>query len=348
MQGGRMKAEAPFITVVMPVRNEENHISAVLDELLLQDYPRNCFEIIVADGMSTDFTGEVVQALMTRDERVKLFPNPRRFPSAGRNIGFRNGKGDVFVVIDGHCRLGNPGYLKAVADCFERSGAECLGRPQPFMEPGEPSTGKAIALARSSRFGHSRNSYIHKDEECYASPVSMGCAYRREVFEKIGYLDESFDACEDVEFNYRVEKAGFKTFFSPKIGVLYYPRESFTQLGRQMIRYGAGRFRFLVKHKEAFRAEMLAPVVFCALLLLGPFLAIHHPLLMASYLLLLFLLLALLAAESLRLGSRYGIRFVARIMAALIITYMGLGLGMAKGAIDKFIGLFKKTGGAGS
>ena len=54
---------------------------------------------------------------------------------------------------------------------------------------------------------------IHAEEEGYVSPVSMGCAYSRSVFDKIGYVDESFDACEDVEFNYRVEKEGFKTFF---------------------------------------------------------------------------------------------------------------------------------------
>ena len=40
----------PFITIVMPVRNESKFIQATLMELIEQDYPRNCYEIIVADN----------------------------------------------------------------------------------------------------------------------------------------------------------------------------------------------------------------------------------------------------------------------------------------------------------
>ena len=40
------------------------------------------------------------------------------------------------------------------------------------------------------------------------------------------YFDENFDACEDVDFNYRVKKAGLKSYISQKLTVLYYPRSS--------------------------------------------------------------------------------------------------------------------------
>ncbi|MBD3332768.1 hypothetical protein GF356_07950, partial [candidate division GN15 bacterium] len=70
----------------------------------------------------------------------------------------------------------------------------------------------------------------------------------REVFERIGYFDEEFDACEDVDFNYRVHIHGMKAFLSPKLSVCYYPRSSLRGLWRQMVRYGQGRHRFSLKH----------------------------------------------------------------------------------------------------
>ena len=81
---------------------------------------------------------------------------------------------------------------------------------------------------------------IYGDYEGFASPVSNGAVYTRRVFEKIGYVDERFDAAEDVEFNYRCAKAGLRSFTSMKAAVYYYPRSSLGTLFRQMSRYGSG------------------------------------------------------------------------------------------------------------
>src|SRR5947208_11891 len=79
----------PFITVVIPVLNEEAHILMTLEGLLYQEYPRDRYEIIVADGGSTDRTVELVRAIEDQHPQVKLLPNPDRRSSAGRNVGFR-------------------------------------------------------------------------------------------------------------------------------------------------------------------------------------------------------------------------------------------------------------------
>jgi len=189
----------PFITVVMPVRNEERFVRATLMELLEQDYPSELFEIIVIDGESTDSTREFVDEIGCVHRQVILMSNSGRLPSSGRNVGFRNGKGDIFLVIDGHCKIKNKRLLRNVAGCFRKSHAQCLGRPQPFIFPKESTIQKAIALARTSWLGHSFNSYIYSNIEGFMSPISIGCAYKREVIERIGLADESFDACEDVE-----------------------------------------------------------------------------------------------------------------------------------------------------
>ncbi|MGL4553764.1 MAG: glycosyltransferase, partial [Gemmataceae bacterium] len=53
----------PYLSVLVPVRNEGRHIAATLGLLLAQDYPRDRYEILVADGRSTDRTRDIVRAM---------------------------------------------------------------------------------------------------------------------------------------------------------------------------------------------------------------------------------------------------------------------------------------------
>ncbi|MGA1841302.1 MAG: glycosyltransferase family 2 protein [bacterium] len=248
---------SPFITIVVPVKNEELFIESTLKQLLSQDFPVDRFEIIVVDGMSKDGTKEIVTRLSHSHPQIKLVENPKGLSSAGRNIGFRMGRGDIFLVVDGHCFIPDKNLLRNIVDCFEKSGAQCLGRPQPLDPPGLTTFQKAVALARSSRIGHSSNSLIYSSYEGFVSPVSVGAVYKREVFDTIGYVDENFDACEDVEFNYMVEKAGLKTYISPHLTIRYYPRKTLKGLFSQMKRYGRGRFQFIKKHPETINFDML-------------------------------------------------------------------------------------------
>lgn len=257
-----MSAASPFITVVMPVRNEARFIADTLGQLRNQDYPKDRFEILVVDGMSDDGTRDIVARAAEEDERVRLLDNPEMRSSAGRNVGFKAGRGDFFVVVDGHCHIPDDKLLRNIAECFEKSEAHCLGRPQPLDPPGLTPFQKSVALARASRLGHGGDSLIYGDYEGYASPISNGAAYRREVFENVGYVDEDFDACEDVEFNYRVEQAGFKSYTSPKLTVRYYPRENLSALLGQMRRYGRGRTRLYRKHPALLSLSALVPACF--------------------------------------------------------------------------------------
>src|SRR5205807_3917934 len=128
---------------------------------------------------------------------VRLYRNPRQLSSAARNIGVCQARGDLLVIIDGHCYLQSQSYLRDLAEAFARSEADCLGRPQPLDVSGASLLQKAIAVARSSWLGHHPRSWVYSSEEKFVPPQSVGVAYRRSVFEKVGLFDESFDACED-------------------------------------------------------------------------------------------------------------------------------------------------------
>ncbi|MGQ9591581.1 MAG: glycosyltransferase family 2 protein [Planctomycetota bacterium] len=258
------------MTVVLPVRNEEAHVGGTLARILAQDYPGELVEVLVVDGRSGDRTREVVLEIAERHPNVRLLDNPRRLPSSGRNVGFREGRGDIFVVIDGHSYIEDDQLLRNIVREFEETGADCLGRPQPLDPPGITPFQRAVALARASPLGHSTKSHIYSNFRGFVSPVSCAAVYRRRVFERVGYVDEDFDACEDVEFNYRIGRAGLTCYLSPTFRVRYYPRDTLGKLFRQMLRYGRGRARFLAKHPEATNFDTLVPPVFVLGLLALP------------------------------------------------------------------------------
>jgi len=322
-------AQPPFISVIVPVRNEASFIADTLQQLLGQRYEADRFEVIVADGFSTDDTRTIVAALQTQHANLRLLDNPRRWSSAGRNLAVRAARGDILLLIDGHCELSNPNYLQELADAFAESRADCVGRPQPLDVAGANLVQRAIAAARASRLGHHPASHIYSDREGFVRPQSVAISYRRGVFDSVGLFDETFDACEDVEFNHRVARAGLTCWFTPRVQVRYYPRASLTGLFRQMVRYGRGRMRLLRKHPDTFSLPGFVPAAFLAGLVAGPLLACWGSLLGLLYLGGLGVYLAALLLASLILSVRErDVRLLPLLPLVFLTIHAGAGAGV--------------------
>lgn len=323
------------VTVVLPVRNEGAHIEAVLGDLLAQAFPPERMEVLVVDGRSTDDTRARVEAVAARDARVRLLDNPRRLSSAARAVGAAAARGRYVAYVDGHCRVPSATLLADMVALFERTGADCLARPQPLVPTGGGRVARAIAAARSSPFGHSTASEIFRGGEREVSPVSSGAMYRREVFERVGSFDPAFDACEDVEFNTRVAAAGLVTWTSDRLAVAYEPRATFRGLFRQMHRYGLGRARLHRKHPASFGVESLVPAAFVAglpVLAAAPWLpAPLGPVVAAGYALYALLALGFAVAAARREGP------AVTLLAALAfpVVHAGLGTGYLRGRLTR-------------
>jgi succinoglycan biosynthesis protein ExoA len=327
-------ALAPFLSVIVPVRNEAAFIADTLHQLLEQHYDAKRFEVIVADGHSTDDTRAIVAALQTRYANLRLLDNPRRLSSAGRNAAVRAARGEIIVLIDGHCDLRNPHYLQNVADAFAESGADCVGRPQPLDVSGANRLQRAIAAARASRLGHHPASCIYAERAGFVPPESVAIAYRRGVFDTVGLFDERFDACEDVEFNHRVARAGLTCWFTPRVRVHYHPRASLTGLFRQMTRYGRGRVRLLRKHAETFSVPGFVPAAFLAGVVCGAPLACWSSLLALLYIGVLGLYAAVLLLFSVVLCAR---QREARLLPLLPLVFLTIHLGAGAGVWCEFL-----------
>jgi len=320
----------PIVSVIVPIRNEERFIADTLEQLLSQDYDPDRYEIIVVDGESTDRTREVVEEFTRRHRQVRLLSNPRKWSSSARNIGVKASRGEMILIVDAHCQLDTENYLEELVNAFQRSKADCVGRPQPLDVARASVLQRAIAAARASRLGHHPASFIYSSAEGFVPAHSVGVAYRRQVFDRIGYFDETFDACEDVDFNHRLDRAGMRCFITPRLAVHYHPRSTLGGLYRQLFRYGRGRGRLLRKHPDTFSVGSLVPAAFVAGLLVGLPLAFWSPWLRAIYLSVigLYLLMVLAASGRAALQNRQGVRMAPWLPPVFFAIHGGAGAGV--------------------
>jgi glycosyltransferase involved in cell wall biosynthesis len=320
----------PSISVIVPVRNEAHSIERTLRALLTQDFPPSDYEVVVADGASTDETVPIVRRLQAEFRQLKLVFNAGRLSSCGRNTAVRHATKDVVVVVDGHCHIPGRDYLSNVSAALGSKGADSLGRPQPLDVPNATPFQRAVAIARSSRLGHNPGSDIYSSAPKFVVPQSTAVAYLRGVFQRVGLFDEAFDACEDVEFNERVHAAGLTCFFEPSARVAYEPRKNLRALFHQLARYGLGRARLAIKHPRSLSLPALVPPLWLMWLVAGGVMSLAAPFIGALWLTGIGLYLALLLSSAMLLGrgQTNGVR--ARIPAVVATIHFGFAWGFWK------------------
>lgn len=331
---------SPKLSIVIPVRNESRALPALLDSLLDQDYPAQDYEILVVDGRSSDGTASLIREYSSKAKvPVILVDNPSILSSAGRNAGVERASGQYILFIDGHCQLPSRTLLRDTLRIFNETGADCLCRPQPLLAP-STSIGNMIAAVRGSTLGHGRDSLIYSmNYSGVADPASSGASYRKGVFKMIGHYDEQFDACEDVDFNIRVRKAGLKAFADPSLAVFYEPRSTVKALYLQMRRYGRGRMRLAVKHPDGINGSQFVPLLLVLVAALTPVAAVLMRLLGGDVRMLLWVCTPLLLYmgavmySSICLAGKSGWQYLLLAPVIYFTIHFGLGVGMLEEAV---------------
>lgn len=250
----------PFVSIVVPTLNEERHIESCLKSLIGQ-WPEGAYEILVADGGSTDSTLEIVASIRKRHGAVALLHNPLRLQSAAMNLAARVAapQATVLVRADAHAHY-SPDFVRSCVSALLRTGATSVvvpmhtrARPGAFQQAG-------IAAAQSSRLGNGGSAHRNGTGSGF---VDHGhhAAFDRKFFRSIGGYDENFSHNEDAELDVRAIDAGGGVWMCAEAPVTYYPRDRLDSLARQYFRHGGGRARTLRKHNLRPRPRQLIPVI---------------------------------------------------------------------------------------
>src|SRR5206468_12630508 len=87
----------PAVSIVVPCRNERDHIEEVLQSVLAQEVPPGGFEVIVADGLSDDGTRAILIRIANEDSRLSIVDNPNAIVSTALNAAIRVARGKIIV-----------------------------------------------------------------------------------------------------------------------------------------------------------------------------------------------------------------------------------------------------------
>lgn len=252
----------PFVSVVMPVRNEGGFLERSLAAVLAQTYPAGRHEVIVADGMSTDGTRARLDAAARTHAGLRVIDNPGRIVSTGLNAALRQARGDVVIRVDGHCEIAGD-YVERCVAHLRADDVQVVGGP--LTTVGETPTAQTIALAMSSPFGVGNSAFRTGQLSAVVDTVAFP-AYPRQLLVAAGPFDEELVRNQDDEYNYRLRKMGARILLAPDVRCRYYSRSSYRSLWRQYFQYGYWKVRVLQKHTRQMRPRQFVPPLFVAVL----------------------------------------------------------------------------------
>jgi len=318
-------AEQDLVTVVVPALDEERFLGRCLDSIRRQDY-RN-LQVVVVDGGSSDRTVAVVEQHMAADDRVELLHSPRKNIPTSLNLAVAHARGRWLVRVDAHSIV-QPAYVRLAVARLTSNGWGGVGGRKNGV--GQTSAGRAIAVAMASPFGVGNSVYHHGIEVQEVDHIPFG-AYPVDLVRGLGGWDETLNANEDYEFDYRLRQAGNKLLFDPQIVIDWHCRQSIRDLFAQYRRYGRGKMDVAAVHPMSLSLRHLVPPAFVAYVAVAGVVWFRRPgrlvLLLSPYLL-------AVGAASVRTGRELdSAADRVRLPLAFAAMHVGWGLGFWSGAL---------------
>lgn len=224
----------PSVSVIIPTYNRAPLLTDALESVLRQTYAP--LEIIVVDDGSTDDTPRIA---LDCGDPVRLFSQNNRGPAAARNLGIANARGDILAFLDD-----DDMWLPQALDWSI----------QRFEDPLEPDAEIVCGLTqRVKHVQRTTNAFTYEPiPPTWATLSFCSASCRREVFARVGLLDESLRYGEDVDWFMRAREQGIHFAFITQVTHLYRIHENNVTRDREK----ANRFFLATLHKSlARRAE---------------------------------------------------------------------------------------------
>lgn len=220
------------ISVVIPTYNEEKGIKQCIDSIFANT--EQPYEVIVADGGSSDKTVEIAKAA-----GAIVFDNPNRTAASGRNVGISHATGDIIAFTDGDNYV-DIKWLESIRKAFEDDETvEGIGGkviPAPPINKIEQFWGN-LWLNIIMVFGDEE--FIIESKSLRNSFITANCAYKKSLLEKLNGFDEWFgNNAEDVDLMWRAFDSGVKLKYIPTAIVSAHSPTTMKEMKRKSYRDG--------------------------------------------------------------------------------------------------------------
>ena len=178
----------PFVSVVIPVRNDARRLAVCLASLAKQDYPAECYEVIVVDNGSDDGSRDVAHQA---GAQVYCFPQLR--VGALRNRGVAAGVGQILAFVDSDHEVPVHWIRRGALELHRNAGVQMIGSP--YLAPAGGSW-----VQRTWELHRLRDRTRREVDWLATGNLFM----RRSDFTRVGGFNEDLVAAEDVDLCVRL------------------------------------------------------------------------------------------------------------------------------------------------
>jgi glycosyltransferase involved in cell wall biosynthesis len=231
----------PKLTVVIPALNAAGEIAGQLDALAAQDW-NEPWEVLVADGGSTDGTQAVVERYRDRLPGLRIVDaSGRRGQAHGLNAGVAAARAEAVAFCDADDEVA-PGWVAAMGEALARHElVACQSDATKLNESWIEETRDSQAAGELSRTSFPP----------YAPFAgSGGLGVRRAVHQRLGGFDEGMPAIFDVEFCLRAHAAGVELVLVPEALLHYRYRSGWLTVFRQARLYAEQMALVQQRHED--------------------------------------------------------------------------------------------------
>lgn len=258
-----------LLTIAVCTRDRASDLRICLDSLSLLDYP--AIEIIVVDNApATDATERLVRE---HYPHVRYVREPRPGLNWARNRAIMEARGGIIAYTDDDVAV-DPGWASAHARIFAENHE--IMAVTGLVVPYELETEAQLLFERYGGFGRGFDQKwvrlsgadlknvagLHGGTGKFGTGANM--AFRRRVFDLIGYFDPALDVGTvtngggDIEMFFRVLKAGHSLVYEPNAVIRHRHRREYAELQSQLTNWGIGFYAYLVRSALAYPDERFA------------------------------------------------------------------------------------------
>jgi cellulose synthase/poly-beta-1,6-N-acetylglucosamine synthase-like glycosyltransferase len=240
----------PFVSIVIPTTGNVKFIRGLVESAIKLDYPKDKFELILIGDKTTTLIEKhskiaVKAGINTIVEYCPVAAGQKR------NIGAEKAKGSLIAFTDDDTILRKDWIKNGIKHLIENEDYVGVGGPN-YTPKEELPFAKAVGRIFGSKFLFSfRYTIGHSKAKEIAHNPTCNYIIKKNIVNEIKFHETLWPG-EDVEFDIRVRKAGYKILYAPDVVVWHHRRPRPTAFLKQMFNYGKTRAQVTKMHPSSF------------------------------------------------------------------------------------------------
>lgn len=214
----------PQVSVIVPVKDDNGELSALLASLAHQNFPLEDFEVLVVHNDEHEL--EVAQ---NTGLTIRVLTEPLPGSYSARNCGIEHAAGEILAFTDADC-VAHPNWLQHGIDAVcEHRDTVIAGEIQVFASSREPNLAEKHQLA----FAFDQDVNVAKRRGLPTANVFVSA----DVLGHVGWFNPQMRSGGDAEWSKRALRYGYHWRIQPDALVYHPARSSFSQLRAQRARF---------------------------------------------------------------------------------------------------------------